>query len=139
VTKHNDVTDKPRSAQGKCYKTLSLYYNNFVTKLANRMIYKHQLFGNLTRIIFKHISYREALSTANCTRLNDNRKRLCLIKLFQKIETRSDNKLNSIIYLKAQTRLNSSNKAQYAWSAINFQYNKLSCNKLSIFKCNTDS
>ena len=74
------------------------------------------------RIIFPSLSYREALSAADCVWLDDNRHRLCL-NLFQKINSNGDNKLNPLI---PNSRLSEHGRPLR------------NSNSFSIFKCSTD-
>ena len=46
------------------------------------------------RVIFPHLSYREALALTGCPRLEDNRQSLCL-KLFNKLKTQPSSKLST--------------------------------------------
>ena len=48
------------------------------------------------RIIFPHLSYREALALTGCPTLKDNRQRLCL-KLFINLTTQPSSKLSHLI------------------------------------------
>ena len=48
------------------------------------------------RVIFPHLSYREALALTGCPRLEDNRQRLCL-KLFNKLKTLPSSKLSHLV------------------------------------------
>jgi hypothetical protein len=70
------------------------------------------------RIIFPRLSYREALSAADCVRLDDNRQHL-----FQKINSNGDNKLNPLI---PNSRLSEHGRPLR------------NSDSFSIFKCSTD-
>lgn len=94
------------------HTNLPLYLSEQVERLQRRVL----------RIIYPSLSYGEALSVANCVRLDDNRQRLCL-NLFQKINSDCDNKLNLLIP--------NSRFSEHGRSLRN-------CNSLSILNCNTD-
>ena len=74
------------------------------------------------RVIFPHLSYREALALTGCPRLEDNRQRLCL-KLFNKLKTQPSSKLSHLVPC---TRYESHGRLVR------------SGNNLSLYKCRTE-
>ena len=70
-----------------------VWHTNLPSDLSKQI---ERLQKRVLRIIFRSLSYREALSAADCVRLDDNRQRFFL-NLFQKINSHNDKKLNPLI------------------------------------------
>ena len=96
-----------------------VWHTNLPSYLSEQI---ERLQKRVLRIIFPSLSYREALSAADCVRLDDNRQRLCLNPL-QKINSNGDNKLNPLI---PNSRLSEHGRPLR------------NSDSLSIFKCRTD-
>ena len=72
------------------------------------------------RVIFPHLSYREALAFTGYPRLEDNRQSLCL-KLFNKLKTQPSLKLSHLVLVQGMNHMDDCYVAELIYLHINVE------------------